>query len=567
MSAAKPKRSPFAIARFLFLFLTLLVWVVVIAAALELYQVLRWRAIEKSNPYYLARHGVIPWPGSQAGEQIITAAGIRWIEDPLGAREENDDIAPPSVRLPQPDPRDELAARIRFFLALNKEDRGVMANLHGLEIYLVNLGREITAQFPMALGDDAPVPMNTIFREGILEAFREKVQEVLDTGAPVFARITHAVDAPGFVDDAFFPIPDSDGAIAGVVIVINVNPAMARAEDPDYIWESEYFTYKKHASLPGRNVHTNNFGWRGDDVAVPKPTGVFRVICVGGSTTEEGFTSDTTYPGFLRQKLAAEFGEERVDVINCGIPGLNALKEKMRLPDYLFLEPDMAVYYNGVNDICHRLIPEWNAQPGFAKMLLRKSRFFVHHFGRWLLPPDDVIAADIDQKVLAHIRFMQRWFAEHNVPMAVCSFAGPDWSLLSREERDYYSYYHQLEWGGRYSSFRAYCPVLNIFNERVRAMCKELGVTYIPVAERIRGGAQYFGDICHMRNPGIEQKAEAVFLAIRAAVAEKLAAMPPPASVGGLAEHQVAAHEEVEGQARKDAEYSRDLRDALERRP
>ncbi|HEX72172.1 MAG TPA: SGNH/GDSL hydrolase family protein, partial [Candidatus Hydrogenedentes bacterium] len=410
-------------------------------------------------------------------------------------------------------------------------------------------------------------PMNTIFPERILDAFREKVQEVLDTGVPVFARITHAADAPGFVDDAFFPIPGSDGGIAGVVIVINANPSMARAEDPDYIWESEYFTYKKHASLSDRDVHTNNFGWRGDDVAVPKPAGVFRIVCVGGSTTEEGATSDTTYPGFLRQKLAAEFGEDRADVINCGIPGLNSVKEKMRLPDYLLLEPDLAVYYNGVNDICHRLTPEWNGQAGLARIILRQSRFFVQHFGRWLLPPDDVIAADIDQKVLAHIRFMQRRFAEHGVPMAVCSFVGPDWPSLSREERDYYSYYHQLEWGGRYSSFPAYCHVLNIFNERVRVLCEELGVTYIPVAERIRGGAQYFSDICHMRTLGIEQKAEAVFLAIRAAVAEKLAAMPPPSSVGRLAEHQVPAHEEVEGQSREDADHGGDLRDALERRP
>ena len=35
----------------------------------------------------------------------------------------------------------------------------------------------------------------------------------------------------------------------------------------------------------------------------------------------------------------------------------------------------------------------------------------------------------------------------------------------------------------------------------------EAGILYIPVAEQLRGGAEIFGDICHLRNPGIEAKA------------------------------------------------------------
>jgi hypothetical protein len=45
----------------------------------------------------------------------------------------------------------------------------------------------------------------------------------------------------------------------------------------------------------------NSFGFRSPEIEVPKPEGKFRIVCVGGSTTNAGRTNDTTYPALLEK--------------------------------------------------------------------------------------------------------------------------------------------------------------------------------------------------------------------------------------------------------------------------
>jgi len=42
-------------------------------------------------------------------------------------------------------------------------------------------------------------------------------------------------------------------------------------------------------------------------MTVPKPAGVFRIACVGGSTTVEGPHNELTYPNYLERMLGARF--------------------------------------------------------------------------------------------------------------------------------------------------------------------------------------------------------------------------------------------------------------------
>ncbi len=80
-------------------------------------------------------------------------------------------------------------------------------------------------------------------------------------------------------------------------------------------WLVPFFAYKPNVD------RYNNLGFRDDDIITPKPEGVFRIVCVGGSTTEEGISNDTTYPNLMEQKLKKHFKTEKIDVINAGVVG------------------------------------------------------------------------------------------------------------------------------------------------------------------------------------------------------------------------------------------------------
>ena len=98
-------------------------------------------------------------------------------------------------------------------------------------------------------------------------------------------------------------------------------------------------------------------GLRDDFVVIPKPKGLFRILCVGGSTTVAGWTNETTYPNLLEKRLKDSFPDVSSEVINCGVSGLNSNSELEKIGDYLALNPDLILEYNAVNDICWLYFP------------------------------------------------------------------------------------------------------------------------------------------------------------------------------------------------------------------
>ncbi len=111
-----------------------------------------------------------------------------------------------------------------------------------------------------------------------------------------------------------------------------------------------------HQGAYSHNIPTriNNLGFRGEDISPHKPTGTFRVLCLGGSSTF-GYhaTDEGTYPACLERRLNAESipGGPRFEVINLGVPHLDStamvrLFEKEAVP----LEPDAVVVYSATND-------------------------------------------------------------------------------------------------------------------------------------------------------------------------------------------------------------------------
>ena len=61
----------------------------------------------------------------------------------------------------------------------------------------------------------------------------------------------------------------------------------AEVPGPESPWEIMFYRYKKNWSVPDNTLlQTNEFGFRDHAIVMPKPQDVYRIVCIGGSTTE-----------------------------------------------------------------------------------------------------------------------------------------------------------------------------------------------------------------------------------------------------------------------------------------
>jgi lysophospholipase L1-like esterase len=103
----------------------------------------------------------------------------------------------------------------------------------------------------------------------------------------------------------------------------------------------------------GTFTTTNSMGYRGPVVAVPKPSGTFRIILLGESTTHGwGVTDNETIDAYMRSTLRARYLDRRIDVVNLAFDGYDSwqLVERLRT-DGMRLEPDLIIVNAGINDV------------------------------------------------------------------------------------------------------------------------------------------------------------------------------------------------------------------------
>ncbi|UCC98535.1 MAG: SGNH/GDSL hydrolase family protein [Phycisphaerales bacterium] len=131
-------------------------------------------------------------------------------------------------------------------------------------------------------------------------------------------------------------------------------PAYAKSKYAPHRYLGHYLTpdYVK-----GDNKH-NSLGYRSDEIALPKPTGQFRIVCMGGSTTYTTEVEDyrLSYPSLLERELKSR-GYGHVTVINAGVGAWTSWESLINFElRVLDLEPDMIIVYHGVNDILSRFV-------------------------------------------------------------------------------------------------------------------------------------------------------------------------------------------------------------------
>lgn len=107
--------------------------------------------------------------------------------------------------------------------------------------------------------------------------------------------------------------------------------------------------------VSGQNLFTtNNLGFRGDPLELPKPPGEYRVFMIGGSTTEGLYLDDAdVVTAVLQRELQARAGPGvAVRVYGAGKSGDRSDDHvTMLVHRIVHLEPDLVIVFAGVNDL------------------------------------------------------------------------------------------------------------------------------------------------------------------------------------------------------------------------
>lgn len=155
---------------------------------------------------------------------------------------------------------------------------------------------------------------------------------------------------------------------------------------PWQVYDGSSYKFPPNYELRGaagqgsETARTNALGFRGPDFAAQKPPGVFRVVCLGGSSTF-GYHNDDdqTYPHYLGALLGEEF--DGVEVVNAGFPYYNTGSiRSLFTQELLGYRPDVITLYSAYNDACWPLQVQkpvrwvfWLQEHSIVYLLLKES--------------------------------------------------------------------------------------------------------------------------------------------------------------------------------------------------
>jgi lysophospholipase L1-like esterase len=128
----------------------------------------------------------------------------------------------------------------------------------------------------------------------------------------------------------------------------------------DYAWTPHpYLSYFPTPNYEKGQTYHNSLGYRNEEFSLEKPSGVFRIVALGGSSTYDVSIKDNdeTFTAQLEKLLKEEYGYRDVQVINAGVSGYNSWEILVNLEfRVLDLDPDLVIIYEGTNDVHARMV-------------------------------------------------------------------------------------------------------------------------------------------------------------------------------------------------------------------
>lgn len=503
-------------------------WCIAFVALMEGVAFVYQLRMERANPLIAAYRAGQPLPASDCFPEItpvkvlLPSAVGGWNTHPMPFKT---DISLEQVLAWGPvhvglDQETQLARRMSF-AKLSTDAREMYARL-GKEMVLVfNTKRRIHRVYgsDKFFFEDIQYLLfrAAIFHSGVVTSAYNALDAALKSGIPEHFQI-------------YWPNPEAPAAILSAVCIpstsediqneraymfVNLNPdeicVGPSGQLPETTrWIVPYYRFKANysgAEYPG--FQTNSLGFRDQERIVPKPEGVFRILCLGGSTTQEGDTNETTYPALLEAKLKAAFPDRVIEVVNAGIPGIATPLHLLRLSDYLDLQPDLVVLYLGINDV----LLKYNTWiTNCLSSRLRCSRMF---FPSLTAPLLKAFVAYHREYMGINLQLMSLLFQQRGAAVAFVSVAWPHPETITGDERQYFNYQGQYTWEFPAFDLETYANYIRESNTVLKETAALVDGIYIPVGENLAGGTAVFVDFCHMTPKGIQAKTGIIFNGVK----------------------------------------------------
>ncbi len=255
-------------------------------------------------------------------------------------------------------------------------------------------------------------------------------------------------------------------------------------------------------------VQMSSQGYRTHEFAVPKPAGLVRVICIGGSTTVAGRTNEETYPALLEKKLRARFPGLALEVLNLGVSSVTSQYWNARLDRVLSYEPDVVVEYQAVNDVSWWHLPRYAQAHPWRRLAYRS--LLVQRLFPFPVEELDPYLNDTFATMGATARACQ----ERGVTYLAASFAYPDPARTKGEFRRHLDYNAEF-WTRRLPmpSYATWAAIMARHNRLFTEFAWRSHVPYVLVHQKLDDPALFI-DVCHFTPEGIELLAEAFVPAV-----------------------------------------------------
>jgi lysophospholipase L1-like esterase len=272
----------------------------------------------------------------------------------------------------------------------------------------------------------------------------------------------------------------------------------------------------------------NSLGLRGREVSATKPPGVFRIVCVGGSTTYgAGVPSERTYPARLEVALneLAPPGL-RYEVLNCGVPGYTSVESLIQLELRLLdLQPDLVLDYDAINDANLIQGRGFRSDYTHARSSWRDPRAQVSALESWLIDhvrtwawASSLLGRGYANMRIQSLVFVEDWKDVLSPPLKEVNQAGVATFLrnvrsliaVARENGVQVGLMTFATWNQVGDTSSDYQPCVDAMNAGLRALASEEGLPIFDVAAAIGGVKENFWDPVHCNEQGCERQARAI---------------------------------------------------------
>jgi hypothetical protein len=306
------------------------------------------------------------------------------------------------------------------------------------------------------------------------------------------------------------------------------------------------FRFRRHTHYPS-GLTTNNFGWRGADVALNKPPATVRIAFVGASTTIDPHGDPFSYPEYVGRWLNEWSRSHRLgigfDAINAGREGVSSESIAAVVATELVpVRPDLVVYYEGSNqfwpaDFISEPLPPRPAQVARNPPLIEQySALAVRLRNLWNAsregrePPKPPLRVDwpaalneqnpaLDDPrlpvqlpaILIDLDRMRAALTNYGGTLMPSSFVWlvQDGLVLDRQrDAGLYSYLNESYWPFSYPHMRR---MVDFENRVFRKYAAAYGLPFNDLAAVYPADPRLFLDAIHMTPAGIKLKAWLVF--------------------------------------------------------